>query len=198
MEIIDLLAQGPFSVEKIAEQSGLSLANASQHLQVLKGARLVEISRRGNFIYYHLSSEKVFQAWRALRELGLIQNAEDERLIRDYYNSRHQLEPVSMEELHKKIKSHDVIVLDVRPDEEYQRGHIHRAISIPIEQLSKRMEELNKETEIIAYCRGSLCVYADEAVALLREKGFEAKRLQEGFPDWVAVVYPAEFKQDKD
>lgn len=197
MEIIDLLAQAPFSVEKIAEQTSMSIANASQHLQVLKGARLVEISRSGNFIYYHLSSEKVFHAWRALRELGLIQNAEAEKLIRDFYNSRHQLEPVSMEELHKKISSQDVIVLDVRPDEEYQRGHIHRAISIPIEQLSKRMEELNKETEIIAYCRGPLCVYADEAVAMLREKGFEAKRLQEGFPDWVAVGYPAEIKQNK-
>lgn len=192
MEIIDLLAQGPFSVEKIAEQTSMSIANASQHLQVLKGARLVEISRRGNFIYYHLASEKVFHAWRALRELGLIQNAEAEKLIRDFYNSRHQLEPVGMEELRQKINNQDVVVLDVRPDEEYERGHIHRAISIPIEELSKRMEELSRETEIIAYCRGPLCVYADEAVALLREQGFNAKRLKEGFPDWVAMGFSAE------
>lgn len=192
MEIIDLLAQGPFSVEKIAEQTSLSIANASQHLQILKGARLVEISRKGNFIYYHLASEKVFHAWRALRDLGLIQNAEAEKLIRDFYNSRHQLEPVSMEELRQKINNQDVVVLDVRPDEEYERGHIHRAISIPIEELTKRMEELPRQTEIIAYCRGPLCVYADEAVALLREQGFKAKRLKEGFPDWATLGFPIE------
>lgn len=196
MEIIDLLAQGPFSVEKIARQTSMSIANASQHLQVLKGARLVEISRKGNFIYYHLASEKVFQAWRALRELGLIQNAEAEKLIRDFFHSRHQLEPVSMDELRQKINRQDVVVLDVRPGEEYARGHIHRAISIPIEELSKRMEELSRNTEVIAYCRGPLCVYADEAVALLREKGYEAKRLKEGFPDWVAMGFPAEINED--
>jgi rhodanese-related sulfurtransferase/predicted transcriptional regulator len=192
MEIIDMLAQGPFSVEKLAEQTNMSIANASQHLQVLKGARLVEISRKGNFIYYYLASEKVFHAWRALRDLGIIQNAEAEKLIRDFYHSRHQLEPVSMEELLQKINNQEVVVLDVRPDEEYERGHIHRAISIPIEELSERMGELSRETEIIAYCRGPLCVYADEAVALLQEKGFEAKRLKEGFPDWLAMGFPAE------
>lgn len=197
MEIIDLLAQGPFSVEKIAEQASMSIANASQHLQVLKGARLVEISRKGNFIFYHLASEKVFHAWRALRELGIIQNAQAEKLIRDFYNTRHQLEPVSMEELRQKINKQDVVVLDVRPDEEYVRGHIHRAISIPVEELRKRMEELSRDTEIIAYCRGPFCVYADEAVALLREQGFEAKRLKEGFPDWVAMGFPAEISEEK-
>lgn len=192
MEIIDLLAQGPFPVEKIAQQTGMSIANASQHLQILKNARLVEVMRKGNFLFYHLSSEEVFQAWRALRELGLVQNAEAEKLIRDFFNSRHQLEPVSMEELRKKLDSQDVIILDVRPEEEYQRGHIHRAISIPIEELSARMSELSDKAEIIAYCRGPLCVYADEAVAMLREKGFEAKRLKEGFPDWKAVGFPAD------
>lgn len=196
MEIIDLLAQGPFPVEKIAHQTGMSVANASQHLQVLKSARLVEVARKGNFVYYHLSGEKVFQAWRALRELGFVQNAEVEKLIRDFYNSRHQLEPVSMEELRRKIENQQVIVLDVRPDEEYQRGHIHSAISIPIEQLSRRMEELSRETEIVAYCRGPLCVYAGEAVALLKEKGFKAQRLEEGFPDWVAAGFPADINKD--
>jgi rhodanese-related sulfurtransferase/biotin operon repressor len=194
MEIIDLLAQGPFSVEKIAEQTDMSMANASQHLQVLKGARLVEVSRKGNFIYYHLASEKVFQAWRALRDLGLIQNAEAEKLIRDFYNSRHQLEPVRMEELRQKINNQEVVILDVRPEEEYERGHIHRAISIPIEELTERMKELSDATEIVAYCRGPLCVYADEAVALLREKGYKAKRLEEGFPDWWAMGFPVEIK----
>ena len=197
MEIIDLLAQGPFSVEKIAVQTGMSIANASQHLQVLKGARLVEISRKGNFIYYHLASEKVFHAWRSLRELGLTQNAEAEKLIRDFYHSRHQLEPVSMEALLKKLENEDVLVIDVRPGEEYDRGHIHRAMSIPVEELTIRMEGLSKEKEIIAYCRGPLCAYADEAVSLLRKNGFKANRLKEGFPDWLAMGFPAEMNEAK-
>lgn len=195
LEIIDLLAQGPYSVENIAEQTGLSVANASQHLQVLKRARLVEISRRGNFIYYHLTNEKVFNAWRALRELGLNQNAEAKNLVYDFYHSGNQLEPVTLEELREKISGQDVVVLDVRPGEEYQRGHIKEAISIPVEEIASRMDELPKEAEIIAYCRGPLCVYADEAVKLLMEKGFKAKRLKEGFPDWKAVGYPFETQQ---
>lgn len=192
LEIIDLLAQGPFSVEKIAEQTGLSVANASQHLQVLKRARLVDISRKGNFIYYHLSSDKVFNAWRALRELGLIQNAEAEKLLHEFYSTDRQIEPVTLSELTEKISKADVVVLDVRPGEEYKRGHIKEAVSIPVEELSSRMDELPKEAEIIAYCRGPLCVYADEAVKLLIKKGFKAKRLKEGFPDWKAVGYPFE------
>lgn len=197
MEIIDLLAQGPFSVEKIAEQTGMSIANASQHLQVLKGARLVEIDRRGNFIYYHLSNEKVFQAWLSLRELGFTQNAEVEKLINDFYYSPHQLEPVSMEALLTKLENQDVLVIDVRPGEEYDRGHIHRAISIPVEELTSRLEGLSKEMEIIAYCRGPLCVYAHEAVSLLRENGFKANRLKEGFPDWEAMGFPVEVNEAK-
>ncbi len=192
MEMIDLLAQGPFSVEKIAEQTSMSVANASQHLQVLKGARLVEISKKGNFIYYHLANEKVFHVWRALRELGFDLNAEAEKLVNDFYRSGQKLEPVTIEELRQKISEQDIVVLDVRPGEEYQRGHIKEAASIPIEDLADRMDELPKGAEIIAYCRGPLCVYADEAVTLLREKGFDARRLKEGFPDWKAMGFPAE------
>lgn len=187
MEIIDLLAQGPFSVEKIAEQTNLSVANASQHLQILKGARLVEISRKGNFVFYHLASESIFHAWRALRELGLAQNAEAEKLVHDFYHSQNQLEPVTLEELRQKKIKEGVVVLDVRPGEEYERGHIKEAISIPVEELASRLEELPREAEIIAYCRGPFCVYADEAVSLLRENGFKAKRLREGYPDWKAM-----------
>jgi rhodanese-related sulfurtransferase/DNA-binding transcriptional ArsR family regulator len=196
MEIIDLLAQGPFSVEQIAQQTGLSIANTSQHLQVLKSARLVEISKKGTFSFYHLSGEKVFEVWRALRELGMKQSAEVERIIQDFRKSPYLLESVTLEELQQKITTENVIVLDVRPDEEYQHGHIHNAISIPVEELSERMNELSKGAEIIAYCRGPFCVYADEAVALLREKGFKAKRLKEGFPDWVAMGFAAEINKD--
>lgn len=196
MEIIDLLAQGPFSVEKIAEQTYLSVANASQHLQILKAARLVEISRKGNFIFYHLANEKVFEAWRALRELGLAQNAEAEKLVYDFYRSGNSMEPVTLEELNQKISDQKVIVLDVRPEEEYERGHIKKAISIPVEELAGRMKELPSEIEIIAYCRGPLCVYADEAVSLLIAKGFKAKRLKEGYPDWKAMGFPAELENE--
>lgn len=190
MEVIDLLAQGPFSVEQIAEHTGMSIANASQHLQVLKSARLVEASRKSNFIFYHLSGEKAFNAWRTLRELGMTQIAEVERLIKDFRNSRYKLESVTIDELLKKIESEDVIVLDVRPEEEFRRGHIHKAVSIPIDQLSERLKELPKTAEIIAYCRGPFCVYADEAVEMLTEKGFKAKRLEEGFPDWQSEGLP--------
>lgn len=190
MEIIDLLAQGPYSVETIASHTGTSIANASQHLQVLKNAKLVEVIRKGNFIHYHLTNEKVFAAWRALRELGMHSNAEVEKLMRDYRHTHHSLEPVNIEQLKTKLESENLILLDVRPGEEYERGHIHRALSIPIEQLANRLGELPKDQEIIAYCRGPLCVFADEAVALLQEKGYHANRMEEGFPDWAAMGLP--------
>lgn len=192
MEIIDLLAQGPFSVEKISEQTNLSVANASQHLQVLKGAGLVEISRKGNFIYYQLAGEKVFEAWRALRELGFAQNPEAGKIVKDFYQSNDQMEPVTMEELYQKFSHKGVVILDVRPGEEYERGHIKKAVSIPVEELASRIKDLPKNAEIIAYCRGPLCVYADEAVKLLRKRGYNAKRLKEGYPDWKAMGFPAE------
>lgn len=196
LEIIDLLAQGPFSVEKIAEQTGLSLANTSQHLQVLKGARLVEIKRKGNFIYYHLAGEEVFNAWRALRNLGFQQNAEAGKLLEDFFQTGERQESLSMEELQVKFSRKDVVVLDVRPEEEYKRGHIKNSISIPINELASRIKELPKKAEIIAYCRGPVCVYADEAVRLLRKKGYKAKRLSEGYPDWKAMGFPAEEKME--
>ncbi|WP_339812245.1 metalloregulator ArsR/SmtB family transcription factor [uncultured Imperialibacter sp.] len=192
MEILDLLAQGPYTVEAIASHSEMTIANTSQHLQVMKGARLVQITRKGNFIYYHLTNERVFTAWRALRELGIHSNAEVEKLMRDYRRGHHSMEPIGTEELLGKLASDDVVLLDVRPEQEYQRGHIHRALSIPMEQLAKRITELSKSKEIIAYCRGPLCVFADEAVELLRGKGFNANRMEEGFPDWAAMGLPIE------
>ena len=197
MEIIDLLAQGPFPVEKIAVHTGMSIANASQHLQVLKNARLVEVLRKGNYIHYYLASEKVFQAWRTLRDLGIEHNGEVEKLIRDYRKGHHPVEPVSADELLKKIESEEVILLDVRPEEEYNRGHIHQAISIPIDELTERVKELSRKKEIIAYCRGPLCVFADEAVELLRKYGYKANRMEEGFPDWLAQGYPAAINEEK-
>jgi rhodanese-related sulfurtransferase len=192
LEIIDLLAQGEFSVEMIANSTNLSVANASQHLQVLKSSQLVDITRQGNFIYYRLANENVFKAWRALRELGIERITSIEKLIKDFRTERQSLESITIGQLLEKIKQQNVTVIDVRPAAEFDAGHIPNAVSIPIEQLNKRLKELPKRSEIIAYCRGPFCVYADEAVAILIENGYKAKRLEEGFPDWQAEDLPVQ------
>jgi rhodanese-related sulfurtransferase/biotin operon repressor len=193
MEIIDLLAQGPFSVEEIASNAGMSVANASQHLQVLKNAGLVIISRKGNFIYYSLTNEKVFDAWRSLRELGMEQNTKAKFVVDEFRKKHYSLDPVGTEELCKKVSKGEVLLLDVRPEEEFARGHIHQALSMPIDQILTRMKELSKDKEIIAYCRGPFCVYADQAVELLLKNGFNANRMAEGYPDWKSRNLPVGF-----
>lgn len=192
MEIIELLAQGEFSVEQIAMQTNLPIANASQHLQVLKNAQLVEINRQGNFIFYRLSNSNVFKAWKALRELGVERISAIEKVVKEFRKSKFDFETVTIDELIEKLDSGKVTIIDVRPESEFKQGHIANAISIPIEELSKRLKELPKRTEIIAYCRGPFCVYADEAVALLTKAGYKANRLEEGFPDWKLLELPVE------
>lgn len=192
LEIIELLAQGECSVERIAEQTNLSIANASQHLQVLKQALLVDIKRQGNFIYYRLSHQNVFKVWKALRELGTERIVTIEKLVKDFRKSKFDVESLTIDELIEKLKSRKVTILDVRPELEYNQGHIANAISIPTAELSKRLKELSKRSEIVAYCRGPFCVYADEAVTMLREAGYKASRLEEGFPDWKLLELPVE------
>lgn len=192
LEIIDLLAQGPCSVEYIAGHTRISIANASQHLQVLKKARLVLKEKKGKYSYYSLANSQVFGVWQSLRELGFSQNAEIERLVRDFRNERHSLETVSSQELLRRIEKNEVVVLDVRPKKEYAEGHIANAISIPAEQLAERLKDLPKNKDIIAYCRGPLCAMADEAVKTLRKQGFRSKRLEGGFPDWMLQNLPVE------
>ena len=192
LEIIELLAQGEFSVEQIAEQTNLSIANASQHLQVLKVAQLVEINRQGNFIYYRLSNSNVFKAWKALRELGVERIAAIEKVVREFRKSRFDFETVTIDGLIEKLESGKVTILDVRPESEFRQGHIANAISIPFDELSKRLKELPKRTEIIAYCRGPFCVYADKAVNLLTKAGYKATRREEGSPDWKLQDLPIE------
>jgi rhodanese-related sulfurtransferase len=192
LEIIELLAQGEFSVEQIAEQTNLPVANASQHLQVLKQAQLVDINRQGNFIYYRLANTNVFKTWKALRELGVERIATIEKLVKDFRSSKFKFESVTIEGLLQKLESGKVTILDVRPQTEFNKGHIANAVSIPIDELKERMRELPKRTEIIAYCRGPFCVYADEAVALLSKAGYKATRLEEGFPDWQIQDLPIE------
>lgn len=192
LEIIDLLAQGEKTVEKISNETGMSVANASQHLQVLKASNLVEIKRQGNFIIYRLANDKVSLIWQFLREIGTERIAEIEKVVNDFRSQKKGLESVTIDELLKRMDKHNVVVIDVRPTEEYEAGHISKAISIPIDQLAKKLKDLPKNKEIIAYCRGPFCVFADEATELLLKKKFNAKRLEEGFPDWKLRGLPVE------
>lgn len=192
LEIVELLAQGDYSVEQISAQTNLSVANTSQHLQILKTVQLVEVSRNGNFIHYRLANENVFKAWKALRDLGVERIASVEKLVKDFRRSNFTLESVSIDELVGKLESGKVTIVDVRPETEFRKGHIANSLSIPFDELSARLKELPKRNEIVAYCRGPFCVYADEAVALLTKAGHKAKRLEEGFPDWAVMGLPIE------
>ena len=192
LEIIDLLGQGEKPVEEIAAETNMSVANASQHLQVLKTANLVEIRREGNFIHYRLSHEEIYKSWQTMRELGLERMAEMEKLIKDFREKRNTLEGVKIDELLIRLKSKNIVLLDVRPAGEYKNGHIPKAINIPSEELSAKLKKLSKNKEYIAYCRGPFCVFADETVSRLIKKGFKAKRLIEGFPDWKLRGLPVE------
>lgn len=192
LEIIELLAQGPSPVEYIAENTGISIANASQHLQTLKKARLVISEKRGKYSYYSLSNTGVFELWRSMRDLGFSQNAEIEKLLQDFRKSRHNLESVSSDELLERIEQGKAIVLDVRPREEYEAGHIASALSIPQNELIDKLKSLPKNKEIIAYCRGPLCAMADDAIKLLQENGYRATRFDAGFPGWKTQGLPVE------
>jgi rhodanese-related sulfurtransferase len=192
LEIIELLAQGDYSVEQISLQTDLSVANASQHLQVLKASQLVDVTRQGNFIYYKLANANVFKTWKALRELGVERIASVEKIVKDYRKSKANLGSITIDQLVKKLEAGKVTILDVRPLHEFNSGHIANAVSIPLDQLQKRIKELPKKNEIITYCRGPFCIYADEAVTILNKAGYKAIRLEEGFPDWSVLGLPVE------
>ena len=192
LEILDLLAQGPVSVDYISNNTTLSVANASQHMQVLRNAKLVDSDRQGKYIYYRLASQHVFNTWCSLRKLGFYQNAEISKLLEDYRSINKEFETMTAEQLIGKMDRNDVVVIDVRPEEEFKTGHIKQAKSYPQRNLHERMMELSKEKEIVAYCRGPLCLMADEAVTFLNKNGYRAKRLKQGFPDWRAEGHPVE------
>lgn len=192
LEILDLLAQGSFPVAYIAEQINLPVANASQHLQVLKKSGLVKTQRQGKYMYYELAGKHVFDTWCALRKLGFAQNEEISKLLNDYRNRRNSLKTISSNELLEKMSRQEVYVIDVRPDEEYEKGHIEDAVSCPQQELSERIKDLPDDREIIAYCRGPLCLMADEAVKYLQKNGFKAARLENGYADWVTGERPVE------
>ncbi len=184
LEIIDLLAQKEFSVEEISNQTNMSIANASQHLQTLKAARLVNSFRNGHYIYYTLANESVFKFWKALREFGTERNVEIRRVVEDFRKGKGAFESVTLKDLKEREDLRDCIFLDVRPQAEFDSGTIPNAISIPVDELNDRFKELPNDKNIIAFCRGPFCTFADEAIQLLDEKGYKAVRLEEGYPDW--------------
>ncbi len=183
-EIVDLLAQSPRSVDEIASEIGQSVANTSHHLQALGRGGLVRSTKEGTRVIYRLAGPSVEALWRSLREVAADHIAEIERLARAYLGDGNGLEPVPRSELLRRIRRGDVVVLDVRPAVEFKTGHVAGARSIPVGELSRRLKDVPKSKEIVAYCRGRYCVFADDAVRLLRRKGYRASRLEDGFPEW--------------
>jgi len=182
LELLDLLAQAPRSVEELAQASGQSVANASQHLQALHSAGMVTRTREGTRVRYALAGEEALRLWLALRDASAARLAEVQRAAHDYLGE--DVETVGREELLKRLASGDAVLVDVRPEEEFAAGHIEGARSIPIEELERRLEELPADREVVAYCRGPFCAYAHEAVRRLQESGREARRLEDGWPEW--------------
>jgi rhodanese-related sulfurtransferase len=192
LEIVDLLAQGERTVEEIARETAMSVASASQHLQALKATRLVEARREGLYAHYRLADEDVFRTWQAVRALAESRLSEVDRVVAAYLEARDTLEAVDAKELMERLNDGSVVVLDVRPEEEYRAGHIPGAISVPVDALDAALQTLPRDREIVAYCRGPYCVFSDEAVALLRSGGYRARRLRQGLPDWRAAGMPVE------
>jgi rhodanese-related sulfurtransferase/DNA-binding HxlR family transcriptional regulator len=188
IEMLDVLANGERTVEALASEVGLSAANTSQHLQVLRQAGLVTSRRQRTSIHYRLAAPEVFQLWQVLRTLAASRLAEVERLAAAYLGARDELEPVTRKELARRLKvGEDLVVLDVRPAAEHAAGHLPGAVSIPVDELRRRLAELPGDREVVAYCRGPYCAFAHEAVAVLREAGLQARRSEDGLPEWQAA-----------
>lgn len=192
LEIIDLLIQGEKDVETLSMQISSEFANTSRHLQILKNARLVESRREGVRIYYRITDERVFNCWRSLQLLSENRVAEMKHALREFLEERNAVDKMSIDELWSRIKSNDVIIIDVRPHEEYKNGHIKGSVSFPLAELKDRLTEIPKEREVVAYCRGPYCVLAPEAVSILKNNGFNAVRLEDGLPEWKAAGLPVE------
>jgi rhodanese-related sulfurtransferase/DNA-binding transcriptional ArsR family regulator len=192
IELLDVLAQAERSVEELAAETALTVANASQHLQVLRRAGLVETRREGTRVCYRPAGPEVFALWQALRAAGEARLAEIDRVVDTYLADRAQMEEVGPDELQRRLEAGEVTLIDVRPLVESGSGRIAGALPIPIDQLADRLAELPTNRPVVAYCRGPYCVYADEAVRLLTARGFRAARLSSGYPDWQAAGRPIE------
>jgi ArsR family transcriptional regulator len=192
LELLELVAQGERTVERLAECTGLSVANTSQHLQHLRRAGLVKARRQAKFVFYRLGDDAVLTMLSGIHKVAERNVAEVERILRSYFNARDNLEPVSRAELTKRIRQGLVTVLDVRPEDEFALGHLPGARNVPLNQLKRLVSKLDRNTEIVAYCRGPYCVLSFEAVAELRKLGFKARRLEDGLPEWRAAGLPIE------
>ncbi len=190
LELLDLLIQGPRTVEALAREAGISVANASQHLRILRAARLVEAEKRGLFVTYRLADPKVADFFLTLRTLAEDRLADIERIVKQFMEGREWLEPVEKESLLDRVREGAVTVVDVRPQEEYQAGHIPGAVSVPLKELESYLSRLPSDRRIVAYCRGPYCVLAIEAVEILRAHGFRATRLDDGVLEWRARGLP--------
>lgn len=184
LELIDVLSQKGYSVEELSKEILMSIASTSQHLQVLKSAKLVETQRQGNFIIYSITDDSVLRLVSVVKELGFRKIAEIERLITDFKADKNILESITLDDLMARSKKEKVMLIDVRPEDEYNAGHIPNAVSIPLAQLKKRLNELPKNKIIVAYCRGPLCVMAVDAIKLLNQKKFNAIRMEDGYVEW--------------
>jgi len=190
IELLDLLAQGERSVEDLANGAAMGVTNASNHLQVLRQARLVETRKEGTRVLYRLANDVVLRFSVALRDLARMRLAEVGEVVRDYFLARDALETVSREQLLKLMKQGEVVVFDVRPRQEFDQGHIPGAVCVPLHELETRLRTLRKQTQVVAYCRGPYCVLAPQAVELLRGRGFRAHRLEDGMPEWRLAGLP--------
>jgi rhodanese-related sulfurtransferase len=191
-ELIDVLAQGERHVDELAAEIGQSVANTSFHLRALATAGLVTTRRDGTRIYYRLSSSRVGELWSALRDVAAAHHEQLDALAAAYLGDRSRLEQITRRELAHRLEAGDVVVIDVRPAAEYAAGHIATARSIPFDQLAASINQLPDEVDVVAYCRGPYCVFADDAVRLLRRRGRRAQRLEDGFPEWHRAALPIE------
>ena len=192
IHLLELLAQGERSVEMLAAEAHLPTANTSHHLQVLRGARLVDARKQGTRVVYRLAGSEVFDLVQTLRRVAQARVAEVDDLIRTFFATPEVLEPVSRQELVRRARAGSALILDVRPAEEFESGHIRGAVSVPLQELKRRLARLPKRKEIVAYCRGPYCLLSVRAVELLRARGFRARRLADGFPEWRGAGLPIE------
>jgi ArsR family transcriptional regulator len=190
LELLEQLAQGDRSVDVLAQRTGLSIANASQHLQHMRRAGIVSARREGKFVFYGLADETLLDLLAALRRLAERNVAEVQRVMRTYFEDRDSMEAVTRAELLEKMRAGSVTVLDVRPADEFALGHLPRAINVPLPELASQLAQLDRKRDIVAYCRGAYCVLSFEAVAALRSRGFKARRLEDGLPEWRAAGLP--------
>lgn len=190
IELLELLAQGERSVDGLARGTAMGVTNASNHLQVLRQARLVETRKNGTRVLYRLAGDDVMRLVISLRTVASVRLAEVDRVVRDFYRAHDALEPLTRDELGRRAADGDLVVLDVRPRDEYEQGHIPGSISVPLDELADRLRTLRRNAEIVAYCRGPYCVLAPQAVEVLRRHGFQARRLEDGMPEWRLAGLP--------